>query len=344
MFGIPRRHMVETMNQGPEKDTASDNSSHASAVGGTTIAKPPQSDRKPSGTRSNTLRRWIPNQPGAWAMALMPPLAGTLMGGVSWRNLLLLLAWVLCYCTEFTTARWLTSRMSKRFLPPVAAYAAVTAVFGLALLVTTPGLLRWVPLYMVLAALTFLAAWRRVERSWWNNLVSIIAACTLCLIAYSLGSGPQSQATHSPDVYFGCPPNPAVNCFSEGLFPAQAFPPVGLVATLIFAYTEFGSVLYVKSLVRERKHLWCTVASVVWNLMLTIGAALVLPEVGFWPLFAALILVIRAAALPAIARRHRIPIKQVGMVESIASLVVFLVTIGTAGPITSTLQGVGLFL
>ena len=332
------------MSQGPDRDIANGNNGLASAVGGTPIAKPPRSHRKPTCTRSNTLRRWIPNQPGAWAMALMPPLAGTVIGGVSWRNLLLLLAWVLCYCTEFTTARWLTSRMSKRFLPPVVAYVAVTAVFGLALLVTTPGLLRWVPLYMVLAALTFLAAWRRVERSWWNNLVSIVAACTLCLIAYSLGSGHQSLATYSPGGYFGCRPNPTVNCFSEGFLPAQAFPAIGLVAALIFAYTEFGSVLYVKSLVRERKHLWCTVASVVWNLMLTIGAALILPEVGFWPLFAALILVIRAAALPAIARKRRTPIKQVGMVESIASLVVFLVTIGTAGPITSALHGVGLFL
>lgn len=326
------------MSQRPETETSADGDRQEPAEK-TADIRPSRSRSKPKpvSARSRMMHQWVPNQPGAWAMALMPPLAGAFIGGLSWRNLLLILAWILCYCTEFTTARWLVSHMARRFLPPVATYAALTAVLGLALILTTPGLLRWVPLYVVLAALTFLAAWKRVERSWWNNVVSIVAASTLCLIAYSLGTGPQSQAASSTAGYFGCQPDPAVNCFSQGFLPARVLPLTGLVAALIFAYTEFGSVLYVKSLVRERQHLWCAIASVAWNLILVIGTALILPKVGFWPLLVALVLVIRAAALPIIARRRRILIKQVGTVESVASLLVFLVTIGTATSIAALL-------
>lgn len=324
------------MSQRPDTEVAADGDRQEPAEKAADVRSSRSRSRsKPASARSRMMHQWVPNQPGAWAMALMPPLAGAFIGGLSWRNLLLILAWVLCYCTEFTTARWLVSHMARRFLPPVATYAALTAVFGLALILTTPGLLRWVPLYVVLAALTFLAAWKRVERSWWNNVVSIVAASMLCLIAYSLGTGPQSQATSSPAGYFGCRPDPAVNCFSQGFLPARALPLTGLVAALIFAYTEFGSVLYVKSLVRERQHLWCAIASVAWNLILMIGTVLILPKVGFWPLLVALVLVIRAAALPVIARKRRIPINQVGMVESVASLLVFLVTIGTATSIAA---------
>lgn len=297
--------------------------------------KPTPPDKKTAQARTKMIRQWIPNQPGAWVMAIMPPLAGAIIGGFSWRNILLLITWVLCYCTEFTVSRWLVSRMAARFLPPLVTYAILTAIFGLVLLITTPGLLRWVPPYLVLAALTFWAAWKREERSWWNNIVSIIAASTLCLVAYSLGTIPQSQIAPSPGGYFGCQPDPAVNCFAQGLFPARVFPVTGLVATLIFAYTEFGSVLYVKSLVRERNNIWCSVASVVWNVILIGPSIFILPKVGSFPLIVSLLLVARAAALPLIARKRHIPIMRIGMVESIASLLVFLLVITLAATIAA---------
>lgn len=297
---------------------------------------PSSPDKKAAQAKTRMIRQWIPNQPGAWVMAIMPPLAGAIIGGFSWRNILLLITWLLCYCTEFTASRWLVSRMAARFSPPLITYAILTAIFGLALLITTPGLLRWVPPYLVLAALTFLAAWRREERSWWNNIVSIIAASTLCLIAYSLGTIPQSQITPSPGGYFGCQPDPAVNCFAQGLFPARVFPATGLVATLIFAYTEFGSVLYVKSLVRERNNIWCSIASLVWNLILIGPSIFIFPKVGSLPLIVSLLLVARAAVLPLIGRKRHIPIMQIGMVESVASLLVFLLVITLTVTITAS--------
>lgn len=299
----------------------------------------------PGSRLSRLAHLWVPNQPGAWAMALLPPLAGMLIGGLTWRNVLVFVTWLLCYCTEFTASRWLVSHMSGRFLPPAATYAGLTAVSGLALLVSTPGLLRWVPLYALLAALTFWAAWTRSERSLWNNLVSVIAASTLCLIEVSMGAAAQGQAGHAVPSegrgqtavlmtsYFGCSPDPAVNCFAEGFFPARALPLIGLVAALMFAYTEFGSVLFVKSMIREHRNPWCYAASVAWNLILSAAAAWVLPQVGFWPLAAALISLARAAITPLVGRKRRIPILHVGMIESFTSLVVFFVTVGTATPI-----------
>ncbi|WEV46945.1 YwiC-like family protein [Bifidobacterium sp. ESL0690] len=53
---------------------------------------------------------WLPDQPGAWVMALFPALGGIVIGGISWRNVWLLLAWTLCYCFQFSAARWLAVR------------------------------------------------------------------------------------------------------------------------------------------------------------------------------------------------------------------------------------------
>ncbi|MDF7640225.1 YwiC-like family protein [Bifidobacterium sp. ESL0784] len=66
-----------------------------------------QSRNNPKGRHTNI---WLPDQPGAWVMALFPALGGIVIGGVSWRNVWLLVAWTLCYCFQFSTARWLGVR------------------------------------------------------------------------------------------------------------------------------------------------------------------------------------------------------------------------------------------
>ena len=72
-----------------------------------------------SGPKGRQWRRlWIPDQIGGWAMALMPGLAGLLVGGPTWRSLLLMVAWAFCYCFEFTGSRWMVSHRAARFAPP----------------------------------------------------------------------------------------------------------------------------------------------------------------------------------------------------------------------------------
>lgn len=48
-------------------------------------------------------------------------------------------------------------------------YSAALCVVGLPFVIMRPGALRWAPSFVVLAGLSFLAAWLRRERSLWGN-------------------------------------------------------------------------------------------------------------------------------------------------------------------------------
>ena len=80
-------------------------------------------------------------------MALLPALSGMVVGGVDGGRLWLTGAWLLCYCVQFTAARWLRSRFQRRYLPPVLTYAALLAIAGVPLLAMHPLILVWAPLY-----------------------------------------------------------------------------------------------------------------------------------------------------------------------------------------------------
>ena len=251
-----------------------------------------------------------------------------------------MVAWAFCYCFEFTGSRWMVSHRAARFAPPALGYALLTAVTGLILLIGTPGLLRWAPLYLVLGVLNFAAAWMRTERSWWNDTVAVIAACTLCLIAISLGSRfqkPEPSLGVANIGYFGCQPNPAVDCFGSGFSPSDALPSIGVVSAAVFAVTQFGSVIFVKTMIRERGKTWCYLLSLAWNLALCLIGVAMVHTAGWWPLLTALVLLVRAALLPAIARRRRIPILYVGLVECATSLMVFILVIAQADVMTASL-------
>ena len=68
-----------------------------------------------------------------------------------------------------TAARWFKSRFARRWMPPTIVYSAALCVVGLPFVIMRPGALRWAPSFVVLAGLSFLAAWLRRERSLWGN-------------------------------------------------------------------------------------------------------------------------------------------------------------------------------
>lgn len=104
-------------------------------------------------SRPLSTKDWVPDQPGAWALALLPALAGMVVGGFDAGRLWLTGAWLLCYCVQFTAARWLRSRFQRRYLPPMLTYTALLAIAGVPLLAMHPLILMWAPLYAVLLAL-----------------------------------------------------------------------------------------------------------------------------------------------------------------------------------------------
>ncbi|KAB7789332.1 YwiC-like protein [Bifidobacterium cebidarum] len=207
----------------------------------------------------------------------------------------LLICWALCYCVEFTAARWLKSRCAKRYRPPVIGYCAALAAVGLPFLVMHIDVLVWAPLYMVLAAVAFIGAWFRRERSLWANAVSVIAASCTATITLHYGA-------NSPSI------------------PQVSLP--GLVLTLCFVATQFGSVLFVKTMIRERGSRPYVIASWVWHIALLawwISAA----NQSWYLAILGVILLARALALPLIAWHKPVKPVIVGITECFTSLIAF---------------------
>ena len=239
-------------------------------------------------SRRKTLKRdWFDNQPGAWVMVMLPAVAGFFIGGPNLDTLWLLATWAVCYCVQFSAAHWFKAHFSRRYLPPMLTYAVALIVIGLPFLITHTGILRWAPLYIVLVALSMLSSWLRKERSLWGNAVSVIAASAMATVIASFGSTVETacvmpiNAAHAScaaaDVTAARTAIRNMPDLSQifdlhAWWPAGSLPVSGLIATVLFALTQYGSVLVVKTMIRERGKRSYVAASWVWHVALLLLA------------------------------------------------------------------------
>ncbi|KFI46031.1 YwiC-like protein [Bifidobacterium bohemicum] len=330
------------------------------------------------------VKLWIPDQPGAWTMALLPAVGGVCVGGPSWRNCWMLAAWALCYCLDFTAARWLAVRSheagrspanlqlranqvprsdppsnhttgtpsmlphsrSRAFLTPVLVYAFLVAAVGLPLLALTPELLWYAVPFAALATLSLLAAWRRQERTLWGNAVSVLAAGCITLVATAIGN---SNYPHNAGLWpiFGLV-HDDTDILGSPLLPVN-----GIIAAVAFILTEYASVLFVKTMIREHGNKKYYILSLTYHLTLfaltsvyigfkaPIGlialharptglpASKLDPIAGRLWLGAALILLLRAVFLP--LTRKRLKPLHIGIVEIFTSLMNFVCIVAALG-------------
>lgn len=96
----------------------------------------------------------------------------------------------------------------------------------------------------------------------------------------------------------------------------------GLIATVLFALTQYGSVLVVKTMIRERGKRSYVAASWVWHVALLLLAAV--PS-GRSPYLIAMtvLLLARAVALPVVTRRTTLKPVVTGITEAFASFIAF---------------------
>jgi len=251
-------------------------------------------------------RTWVPNQHGAWAMVVAPPVVGALVAGPSGWHVLLLVAWLAAYCTSFTASRWLRSGRRARYRPPVLGYAAATAVLGVPLLVTHPALLRWAPAFAAGLGVSLAYAARRADRSYGNDLVTIAAAVLLTPVAAGLGAA------------------------VTGWWPPGADDPRAWAATGVLGAYLVGTVPYVKSVIRERGRPATYRASVGYHAVLLVAATglaaarAVDAGAGAGLVVVATALLARAAVLP---RRGRVRPAVIGAGEVAATVAVTAVTL-----------------
>jgi YwiC-like protein len=243
--------------------------------------------RRPS-TRRKTARQFIPPQHGAWAMLLVPWLTGVLIAGFHWAHLPLLGAWLAGYLLSYYALQAIKTRRLSRVKPQLLLYGPITAAFGVLVVAVRPQLLAYAPAYALLLALNVFYARRRRERALLNDLTSVVQSCLMVFVAATVAGEGISQFT-------------------------AAFTAVLLYFT--------GTVLYVKTMIRERGNVSYYWASVTYHaLALGVAAFLSIPIAAVVAL-----LLVRSAALP----RYRLTPKHVGIIEIVASTLVLVTAVAT---------------
>lgn len=242
-------------------------------------------------TRTRRGPGWVPNQHGAWAMLASPLLVGVLAGGVAWIHLPLAAFWFAGYFAFFATGLWLKARRRAKWFPPVRAYALLSAALGIVVLAMQPGLLRWVPAFVLPLGIGLYAAAHRHERALLAGLATTAGSALMTVVAYDAGPGTD---------------------------PERAWL-LALVQLLYFA----GTVFYVKTVIRERDNPAYRWLSAGWHTVALLVAAVAVRTFDrggtSWPLLVVLaVLLVRSVAVPPY---HPTP-KQAGIGEIVATVAV----------------------
>ena len=97
----------------------------------------------------------------------------------SWAALPLLITWWAGYFTYFAITIWVKSRLRKKHLPPVLTYGAITALAGIAALITQWQLIAWLPIFAPIIAVAVYETIKRRERSLVSGWSTVLAAAMM---------------------------------------------------------------------------------------------------------------------------------------------------------------------
>jgi hypothetical protein len=190
-------------------------------------------------------------------MLVVPLVVGVAAVGARPWHALLAATWMVGYLAFAAASLLLKARGRARYRPAAAVYGGAALALGVALLVVRPTLAWWAVPYLPLLAVALGAAWRRAERSWAADAVTVVAACLLAAVAAT------------PAALEGGPTPLALTGGSVGAWQA-----VGALAAYFL-----GTVFYVKTMIRERGNRAVLVASVAWHAV-AVAAALATVAVG----------------------------------------------------------------
>jgi len=232
-------------------------------------------------------------------MLIVPFAVGALDAGLSWRHLPLLFAWLVGYFAFFAAGLWLRSGGKRRYWPPVRAYGILTVLLGLVVIAVDPDVLRWAVVFLPLLVFSLWCSWRRADRSLLNDGVTVLAACLITVVAAGFGERPGEPGTSGL----------AGLTWVPGADQGRSW----VLAGLLLAYFA-GTVLYVKTMIRDRGDVGRYRLSVVYHAAVCVPAAVADPWLG--ALFVAFTL--RAAVVP--KRWPGAAATRIGIGEIVASL------------------------
>lgn len=265
---------------------------------------------------------WVPNQHGAWAMLVAPYAVGLAAAIEAGRfrvaDVALFAVWITGYLAFYATSLWLKSRRKPRYRRPALTYVLGTAALGALTLALDPAVWSWLIPFAPVLLLGLQLARRRDDRSVAAGAATVAAASLMPAVVYADGFFAFVADLAAPD-----------------------HRRIALVCVVCFGYF-FGTVLYVKTMIRERGEPGYVVASVGWHLacgaaalwLLADGA--VVPATVSWLLLAFFCLMtLRAVLMPLLwpmrGRTLRPGLLGVGELVATVALVGILVGAVTAG-------------
>lgn len=247
---------------------------------------PPRGGARRGSSRRRVLRRYLPPQHGAWAMLLAPWLAGVLIVGFRWPHAPLLVAWLTGYLFSYYLLLAVKTRRPGRVRAQLWVYGVPTALLGALVVAAAPRVLWYAPAYALLLAVNLAYAARRDERALLNDFAAVAQSCLMVFVVATV---------------------------------AGAAPGTVLLAFVVLAAYFTGTVLHVKTMIRERGNPRYRWASLVYHAVVALGMLWV-------SLLAAAVfglLLVRAWLLPG---RPVTPLR-LGVVEIVASVLVLLAAV-----------------
>lgn len=240
----------------------------------------------PSPAPRRTLRRYLPPQHGAWAMLLLPWLAGVLIAGFRWPQVPLLVAWLTGYLFSYYLLLAVKTRRPGRVRAQLWLYGPPTVLLGALVVILRPQVLWYAPAYALLLAVNLGYAARRDERALLNDLASVVQSCLMVFVVATVAGVP---------------------------------PPELLVAFVALAAYFTGTVLHVKTMIRERGNPRYRWASIIYHGL--VAAGMIWVSVPVAVVFGALL--VRAWVLPG----RRVTPLRLGMLEIVASTLILLAVV-----------------
>lgn len=262
--------------------------------------------RRPRKSRRGPASGWVPNQHGAWAFVITPWLLGLFWalasGSFAVEHVVLFAFWLVGYFAFFALSMWLKSRFKPRYRRAVATYGAGSVVLGVVLLALRPDWWSWALVFAPVCTYALWLAYQRRDRDLSSGLATVVAACLLPLV---MGS--------------------------QGVLRLGGMPQLVIIALVCFGYF-FGTVLYVKTVLRERGRISYVVYSVGWHVVCA-AIALFIPQAGLaWGIsgfFVAMAIRAGLVAWQGPLSGRRVSVKALGIAEfASTSLLVIVLSAG----------------
>lgn len=177
-------------------------------------------------------------------MLAVPILAGVVRSRGGPAQVPLVGFWIAAYFAFNAFGVWVAARRRRRDLPPLLVYGAVATTLGVVTVVLRPDLLRMLPWFVPLIAVSLWCTWTRRERSMPAGVATIAAASLFGYVVYLAG--------YSPD----------------GTIEAGR---TRMLAVVVACAAYFvGTALYVKTIIRERNSVRYRRLSIGYHLIWTL--------------------------------------------------------------------------